>query len=135
VPVNEMAVAELDGRIYVPGGRFETFENNTGVNEVSDPATDSWEEAALLPTQRSGTAGVALNGRALVFGGEEPTGTFEENEDYDPLTDTWEELAPLPTPRHGFGAATIGGAVYVPAGAPITGGGLQSDVLEVFISP
>jgi Kelch motif protein len=112
-----MPAAALDGRIYVLGGRFETFKNNTGVNEVYDPATDSWEKVALLPTPRSGTAGVALNGRVLVFSGEEPTGTFEENETYDALTDTWEELAPLQTPRHGFGAATIGGAVYVPAGA------------------
>jgi hypothetical protein len=96
-----MPAAALDGRIYLLGGRFETFKNNTGVNEVYDPATDSWEKVALLPTLRSGTAGVALNGRVLVFSGEEPTGTFEENEAYDPLTDTWEELAPLPTPVTG----------------------------------
>ena len=52
-------------------------------------------------------------------------------EAYDPATDTWEELAPLPTPRHGFGAATIGESVYLPAGAPVTGGSQQSDVLEI----
>ena len=36
------------------------------------------------------------------------------------------------TPRHGFSAATISGAVYLPAGAPVVGGDLQSNVLEVF---
>ncbi len=68
----------------------------------------------------------------LVFGGQEPVGVIGKNEAYDLATNTWKELAPLPTPRHGFGAATISGAVYLPAGAPVVGGDLQSNVLEVF---
>jgi N-acetylneuraminic acid mutarotase len=132
---DHMPAVVLDGRIHVPGGRFATFDNNTGIHEVYDPAADSWEEAASLPTPRSGTAGAALDGRLLVFGGEERAGTFEENETYDPSSDTWEELTPLPTPRHGFGAATVGETVYLPAGAPVTGGGRQSDVLEAFALP
>jgi N-acetylneuraminic acid mutarotase len=110
-----MPAVVLDGRIHVPA--------------------NSWEEAAPLPTPRSGTAGATLDGRVLVFGGEERAGTFEENEAYDPATDTWEKLAPLPTPRHGFGAATVDETVYLPGGAPVTGGSQQSDVLEAFALP
>lgn len=132
---DHMPAVVLDGRIHVPGGRFATFDNNTGVHEVYEPIADSWEEAASLLTPRSGTAGAALGERVLVFGGEERAGTFEENEAYDPATDTWEELAPLPTPRHGFGAATVGGIVYLPAGASVTEGGRQSDLLETFSLP
>ena len=68
--------AVVNGRIYVPGGRFETFENNTGVHEAYDPTTDEWQTLASLPTARSGTATAALDGRVLVFGGEESAGTF-----------------------------------------------------------
>jgi N-acetylneuraminic acid mutarotase len=129
-----MPAVVLDGRIHVVGGRFQSPENNTGVHEVYDPATDSWRELAPLPTPRSGTAGATLGGRVLILGGENNTGVFNENEAYDPTTDSWTELTPLPTPRHGFGAATVGNAVYLPGGAPIAGGEQQSSTLEIFTS-
>jgi N-acetylneuraminic acid mutarotase len=122
----------VGGKIYVPGGRFETFQNNTGIHEAYDPATDQWQTLASLPTPRSGTATAALDGRVLVFGGEEGGGTFKENEAYDPGTGSWATLAPLPTPRHGIGAAVVNNIVYVPGGAPIPGGNRQSDVNEAF---
>lgn len=67
-------------------------------HEVYDPVTNSWVEAAPLPTPRSGTAGAVLDGRVLVFGGQEPAGVFRKNEAYDPATDTWKEFVSLPTP-------------------------------------
>jgi hypothetical protein len=112
------------------------MDHLTGVHEVYDPATDTWSEAAPLPTARSGAATAVLNGRILVMGGEHnptsATGTFEENEAYAPDTDTWSTLKLLPTPRHGFGAAVFDDAVYTPGGAPVNGGSQQSDVNEVF---
>ena len=39
-----------------------------------------------------------LDGRVLVFGGQEPAGVFGKNEAYDPATDTWKEFVSLPTP-------------------------------------
>ena len=67
-------------------------------HEVYDPVTNSWVEATPLPTPRSGTAGAVLDGRVLVFGGQEPAGVFGKNEAYDPATDTWKEFVSLPTP-------------------------------------
>jgi N-acetylneuraminic acid mutarotase len=131
-----MPAIVYDGKIHVIGGRFLQMTNNTGTHEVYDPKTDSWEEAAPLPTPRSGTAGAVLDNKILVMGGEmDPdsnTGTFKENEAYDPATDSWTTLAPLPTPRHGFGAGVFDGSLYTPGGAPTNGGGQQSDVNEVF---
>ena len=117
-----MPAVALGGRSYVPGGRFETIEHNTDLHEVYDPVTNSWVEAAPLPTPRSGTAGAALDRRVLVFGGQEPAGTIGKYEVYGPVTNAWKKFASLPTPRYGFGAATMGGAGYLPAGAPVVGG-------------
>lgn len=36
-----MPAGPLGGKIYVPGGRFETIEYITGVHEVYDPLTGS----------------------------------------------------------------------------------------------
>lgn len=117
-----MPVVALGGRSYVPGGRFETIEHNTDLHEVYDLVTNSWVEAAPLLTPRSGTAGAALDGRVLVFGGQEPAGIIGKYEVYGPVTNAWKEFASLPTPRYGFGAATMGSAGYLPAGAPVVGG-------------
>ena len=135
-PREHMPAVVYDGKILVIGGRFLQMTNNTGTHDVYDPQTDSWKQASPLPTPRSGTAGAVLDDQILVMGGEmdpeSDTGTFDENEAYDPATDSWRTLAPLPTPRHGFGAAVFDGAVYTPGGAPVNGGGQQSDVNEVF---
>ena len=71
-----------------------------------------------MPTPRSGTAGAVLDGRVLVFGGQEPAGVFGKNEAYDPATDTWQEFVSPPTPRHGFGAATMEALSISPPARP-----------------
>jgi N-acetylneuraminic acid mutarotase len=136
-PREHMPAVVYDGQIHIVGGRFLEMTNNTGTHEVYNPESDSWEQAAALPTPRSGHAAAVLEDQILIMGGERDpeseTGTFEENEGYNPATDSWRALAPLPTPRHGFGAAVFGGAVYAPGGAPVNGGGQQSDANEVFV--
>jgi hypothetical protein len=86
-----------------------------------------------MPTGRRTFSAVALNGKALVIGGEATAsgGAFPQNEEYDPAFDTWRTLAPMPTPRHGSAAATIGGQVFV-AGGGIVAGSSFSSVLEIF---
>lgn len=74
-----------------------------------------------LPTTRSGVAAATIGGRIYVFGGEDPDGTFSENEAYDPATDSWVGVAPMPTARHGLGAAVGGQTIYVVAGGTSPG--------------
>jgi len=86
------------------------------VLEVYDPLADIWSEEPSMPTPRGGSAAVAYLSRLYVFGGEEPGGTFDENEEYDPTTKQWREALVMSTARHGLGAAVVDGAVYVIGG-------------------
>ena len=65
VPVGEVGVAELGGRVYVVGGqerRTADVVDNLARHDVYDPLTDTWLTAAPLPVARS--AGME-NGCAL----------------------------------------------------------------------
>lgn len=134
-------VAVWDGRIHIVGGRFNTFENNTGLHHVYDPASDTWRSRAPIPTPRSGHGMVLLRGRFWCFGGEERLYDAQNRpvdrvigslESYDPVTDTWLSHAPMPTPRHGLGAALVGDWIHVAGGGPIVGGGIQTAVHEAY---
>src|SRR5207248_2946508 len=79
---SEVAVAELDGKIYVVGdfgGKQEL--------EIYDPAADSWCHGGKFPRAIHHTAAVGLNGKLYVIGGYvlegAPTNAVHE---YDPAT-------------------------------------------------
>jgi N-acetylneuraminic acid mutarotase len=130
-----MGVVVVDGRIHAIAGRKDSYDFNTGLHAVYDPAVDSWSFRRPLPTPRSGVCSAFVSGRIVIFGGEAPGIVFAANEGYDPLTDEWETLAPMPVPRHGLHGATTGvidDVVYVPGGAPITGGSVQGAIHDAF---
>src|SRR5699024_185025 len=86
-----------EGRIHIIGGRFNTFEYNTGLHHVYLPPEDTWKERAPLPTPRSGHGLVAYRGRLYAMGGESGvTGkggitqarVFGQMESYDAATDS-----------------------------------------------
>jgi hypothetical protein len=154
---DHFGIVVVDGRIHVIGGRISNhiFDNskpavppvafipenngaNTSLHDVYDPATDSWQSAAPLPTARSNGAAVYDHGSIMYLGGEckkpNPKGggdTFSENEAYDPNANRWVTLAPLPAGRQGFGAAATGPYVYFPSGSLGCGGGPITDQLLV----
>lgn len=158
---DHFGVVVVDGRIHVIGGRISNhvFDNskpasgsvafspenngsNTPLHDVYDPATNSWQSAAPLPTARSNGAAVYYHGLILYTGGEckkpNPKGggdTFFENEAYDPATNRWLTLAPLPAGHQGFGAAAIGPYAYFTAGSLGCGGGPMTAQLLVFSLP
>src|SRR5204863_985276 len=86
---NHLAVAALEGRVYVAGGRFGGGFNSerTAVLEVYDPATGSWTTHTPLPSPRGGMASVEANGCLFAIGGEgnyaDPRGLSEQNEAHD----------------------------------------------------
>jgi N-acetylneuraminic acid mutarotase len=134
-------VGVYNGRIHIVGGRFNTFETNTGLHHVYDPQSDTWRPRAPLPSARSGHGMCWLNGRFWCMGGEgrlfdaqnrpidQVFGTLES---YDPEADSWLSHAPMPIPRHGMGAVTIGEWIYVAGGGPIVGGGIKTSVHEAY---
>lgn len=120
--VDHMAAGVVDGKVVVAGGRDGGIRGITGDTQVYDPAVGEWAAVSPMPTPRGGTAGVGLDGRFYVFGGEgnpapDTDGVFAEVEAYDLASDTWHPLEPMPTPRHGTGAAAVDGVIYVPGGA------------------
>jgi N-acetylneuraminic acid mutarotase len=127
-----MGLAAVGGKLYAIGGRFNTFEYNTNLLDIFDPAKNYWKSAKPMPTARSGMAVSVLDEKIFLFGGERLGGTFSQVEAYDPAIDTWAELIPMPMSVHGTGAATIGSIIYIPAGATLNGGTAQTNGNQAF---
>ena len=68
------------------------------------------------------TATLLSNGKVLVTGGADPSGSpLSSAELYDPASNTWTREPNLPTPRHGLGAAVVGDRWYIVGGATSSG--------------
>jgi N-acetylneuraminic acid mutarotase len=138
---DHIGIAAYEDAIHVVGGRFNTFEYNTGLHHRYVAGRETWEERSPLPTPRSGHGLVVYRNRLFAMGGEagllgggriQDPHVFGQMESYDPKTDSWQSHAPMPTPRHSVGAVAIGDAIYVTGGGAVTGGAVQSAVNEAF---
>ncbi len=102
---------EVGGKIYVIGGRTLDASGGGGpvnVNEVYDPATDTWATKAPIPQAIRGHAAGAYNGKVYVFGGN--TGTYQRTvRIYDPASDSWSTGAQMDKAR------AYGKVVFVPS--------------------
>ena len=123
----EVAVAALDGLIYVVGGfeqssswRSPQSSASTKV-EVYDPATNRWSSMPDLLVGLHHAGAAVLDGALYVVGG------FTVSEDtlwnpsdrvfrFNPSGGTWTERAPLPTARGGLAVTTLQGKVYAVSG-------------------
>ena len=88
-----LGVAVYQSKVYCIGGYYgkttaQTEYFNTGVNEVYDPATNTWETRAPMPIvdSRFATASV-VNGKIYVI-------SATQNQAYDPETNTWTTKTP-----------------------------------------
>jgi N-acetylneuraminic acid mutarotase len=115
----------VNGKIYVIGGRilgdgipapFSKALSNFDVNEMYDPATDTWTKLKPMPSKRSGLASASIGNDIYVFGGEKVNGTYENNEKYDTIKNVWTKETPLPTPRLGLKAVAADNKIYVIGG-------------------
>ena len=71
----EVAVAELNGRVFVIGG-FGAGSEAVPTVEVFDPATGRWSAGpALDPAFYAATVTMLSNGKVLVFGGQDAGGS------------------------------------------------------------
>ncbi|MBC7130209.1 hypothetical protein H5T51_03170, partial [Candidatus Bathyarchaeota archaeon] len=82
---------------------------NLTVNEVYDPATDSWTTKAPIPIGVSGYASAVVDNKIYVIGGYVGR---NYNQIYDVESDTWSQGAPLPV---GVGGAAAGATTGVNA--------------------
>jgi hypothetical protein len=126
-PNSEIAVAELDGKIYVIGG-YPSTRRYVDAVQVYDTQTDSWEIGVSLPQPMHHTMAASANGLLYVIGGEVSSSGFADRGifldsvyAFDPASGTWSSRASMPTARSGGGAAVVGGKIYVAGGGPPAG--------------
>lgn len=121
---SEIAVAELDGLIYVIGGYPSSRVTVSSVQQY-DPAADSWTLVAPLPGPVNHAMAAAAQGKLYVIGGQSGAsggGPFLDTVfEYDPAESTWSQRTSMPTARGGGAAAVIDGKIYVAGGRPPRG--------------
>lgn len=116
------ASAEVDGKIYVIGGRL--FGNgvpneindaltNLDDNWMYDPIGNNWTQVESMPIRRSGFAAESLDGRIYVFGGQVTQGSITNAESYDPVTNKWKIEPNMKVNRSGLSAVAYDDKIYV----------------------
>jgi N-acetylneuraminic acid mutarotase len=100
-----------------------TPQRSLDLNEVYDPATNTWKKLQSMPTARNHIAMGAVNGKIYVIGGRvggANLGTSSVTdlvEVYDPAADMWGVPgSKMPTARVGTGWTTYGGKIYMIGG-------------------
>jgi non-specific serine/threonine protein kinase len=115
-----LAGAVAGGAFYALAGRAAGRGNFTTVERYV-PRRRGWERLPDMRKARGGIAAATVQGRIVVFGGEEAGGTIGEVELYDPRVRRWTGLPDLRTPRHGLGGVSRGRRVYAIEGGPTPG--------------
>lgn len=116
----EVAVAALDGRVWVIGGFGESAEPVATV-EAYDPATNRWETKTPLPVPLHHAAAAVVNGRLFVVGGY--TGgrvrwtASQTLFEYDAARGSWATRAPMPSPRGALAVAVLNGRLHAVGGS------------------
>jgi N-acetylneuraminic acid mutarotase len=128
---SEMAVAELDGKIYVLGGYPSSRQVQTAV-QVYDPTTDSWTLGEPLPLPLHHPVVVGVAGKLYSLGGQTDGADTNRTLVHDPVAGgPWQDLAPMPTARGAGAAAVIGDVIYVVGGRPPAGNAFEAyDISE-----
>ena len=126
-PNSEMAVALLDGKIYVIGG-YPSTRISVDTAQVYDISSNSWGITTPYPTTINHASAVGLDGTLYVIGGQTNAGGRKTKSLYtsavyafDPKTKAWTIRAPMPTARSAMAHDVINGKVYVAGGRPPRG--------------
>ncbi len=119
-----------DGRVLVVGGERVVSRNPLATAELFDPTTETWSDAAEMPTRRSNHQAVRLpSGEVLVVGGGRaaPVGVgsgidvLDSALLYDSTNDRWTEVGAMADGRSHFGAALL------PSGRVLVFGGTSGE--------
>jgi hypothetical protein len=126
-PRAQHAAVEFEGRIYVMGGKNNSFVD-IATSEVYDPATNTWSSLPPMPTARDHITMAVVDSLIYVIGGRIGWTNLDLVEAFAPNSNTWYTMPPLPTARSGLGSAVINGRIYVTGGERF--GGTNNKVFE-----
>ena len=123
-PRGGFAIAVFGDKIYTFGGRIKYGGNSppelTAVNEVYDPATDTWTTKASMPTPKAGLSANVVNDKIYLIGGftysDFTSHPSNENLAYGPLTDSWATAKPIPTSVYDYASTVVDNKIYVISG-------------------
>jgi N-acetylneuraminic acid mutarotase len=119
IPRADLSASVVNGKIYLIGGEeyssTSPYYRETNVNEVYNPANDTWTTEAPIPSAVYGYASTVVNGKIHIIGGSQASSSqgsnifVNSNQVYDPQTNTWSLGANLPSAvTYGAAAATEG---------------------------
>jgi N-acetylneuraminic acid mutarotase len=100
-PNSELALAELNGKLYLLGGYPATRQSASTV-QIYDIASDRWELGPQLPMSNNHGMAVSANGRIYLIGGQstaDDPSYVDTVYELDPTTGEWVAKAPMPTAR------------------------------------
>ncbi len=113
-----MVSAAVDGKVYVIGGLRHGKAFHT-VHEY-DPATDTWEQKADMPTARLTPAISVISNKIYVIGGSDgANNTMAAVEIYNPATDVWGIEADMPNPRQELPGIVYNNKIYLIGGMEV----------------
>ena len=120
---SELALAEVNGKLYLLGGYPATRQTARTV-QVYDIASNTWVLGPQLPQPNNHGMAVSVNGKVYLIGGQ----TTADDPSYvdtvyelDPAQGTWVSKARMPTARSAGVAIVHDGKVYVAGGRPPRG--------------
>ena len=123
-PNSELALAELNGKLYMLGGYPATRVTSRAV-QVYDIAGNSWTLGPQLPQQNNHGMATSVNGKIYLIGGQtqadDPPGSnsyVNTVYELDPARGTWVAKATMPTARSSGVAVVHDGKIYVAGGRP-----------------
>ena len=137
-PRSAFAIVAYQNKIYCIGGITGIDDRGrriTGVTEVYDPATDTWETKTSMPTARWALQANVVNGKIYLIGGYIPDdsafgGSITAlNEVYDPKTDFWTTGTPIPVGTSDYPSAVVDNKIYITGGLSSSP---QSDLNQIY---
>jgi N-acetylneuraminic acid mutarotase len=130
-PRADLSASEVNGKIYLIGGKHYSSitpnYNETNINEVYDPTTDTWSAKTPMPIGTQGYASVVFDNKIYIMGGSRQpnsvgnTEIVDTNQVYDTQTDTWSQAARLLNATS-YGAASLTVGVIAPLRIYLVGG-------------
>jgi hypothetical protein len=120
-PNSELALAELDGRLYLLGG-YPASRVTARTVQVYDIASDRWELGPPLPQPNNHGMAASVNGKIYLIGGQTSDvsnqGYVNTVYELDPAMGVWVEKARMPTARSAGVAVVLDDKIYVAGGRP-----------------